>query len=302
MGANVIRAWAFLDTEGPPAADRVAFQYVENGAIQINDGPYGLERLDALIAAAEEFGIGLILPLVNYWPDFGGMAMYLKWLGLSGGVANFYGSPEARRAYRRWIEHVLTQRNTITGRFYSDEPAILAWELANEPRCQIAGGRDLLLDWAVEMSSFVKQVDPNHLLALGDEGFFCRQGPGHLYDGTYGVDFEAVLALDQIDFGTYHFYPQHWGLANGLEFAERWIAGHIAAGNRAGKPVVLEEYGLKIDGVSVRSPLERDQWLDNWRRSVTELGGGGALQWMLGCREPDTSGYCDDYTIYRSLA
>ncbi len=296
MGANAIRAWAFLDAEALPA-----FQYFENGVICIDDGPQGLERLDSLIAAAEEFDLGLILPLVNYCPDFGGMPMYLNWLGISGAVPKFYSSPEARRAYRTWVEHVLTRRNTITGRLYSEEPAILAWELANEPRCEIRGGRELLLNWVSEMSAFVKQLDRNHLLALGDEGFFHRKGRGHLYDGTYGVDFEAVLALDQIDFGTYHFYPQQWGLSRNLEFAGQWIADHIAAGNRANKPVVLEEYGVKIDGLTVCSPGERDQWVDKCRASVQELGGGGALLWMLGCDEPDTSGYCDDYTIYRPL-
>jgi mannan endo-1,4-beta-mannosidase len=296
MGANAIRAWAFLDAEAPPA-----FQYFENGAIRIDDGRQGLERLDALIAAAEEFDLGLVLPLVNYWPDFGGMPMYLNWLGISGSVANFYSSPAARRAYCAWLEHVLTRRNTLTGRLYSEEPGILAWELANEPRCEIPGGRELLLEWVADMSAFVKQIDQNHLLALGDEGFFYRRGAGHLYDGTYGVDFEAVLSLDQIDFGTYHFYPQQWGLSGYLEFGGQWIADHIAAGNRANKPVVLEEYGVKIDGRAVRSPAQRDHWLEKWRQSVQDLGGGGALLWMLGCYEPDTRGYCDDYTIFRSL-
>lgn len=296
MGANAVRAWAFLDAAAP-----AAFQYFEDGAIRIDDGPDGLQRLDALIAAAEEFGIGLILPLVNHWPHFGGMPIYLQWLGLAGDATAFYRSPRARRAYRAWVERVLTRRNTITGRLYPDEPAVLAWELANEPRCPIAGGRDLLLDWTAEMSAFVKRLDANHLVALGDEGFFYRRGRGHLYDGAYGVDFEAVLELDSIDFGTYHFYPQQWGLADNLEFAERWISGHLAAGNRANKPVVLEEYGLKIDGCGVRSPEERHRWLDSWRRHVQEMGGGGALLWMLGCQEPDTIGYCDGYTVYRSL-
>jgi len=297
MGANTIRAWAFLDAESPPTTERIVFQYCNDGAIQINDGPHGLERLDALIADAEEFGSALILPLVNYWPDFGGMPMYLRWLGLGGDVKTFYMSPQARCAYRTWVERVLTRRNSITGRLYSEEPAILAWELANEPRCQIPGGRDLLFDWTGEMSAFVKRLDRNHLLAVGDEGFFYRKGSGHLYDGTYGVDFEAVLALEEIDFGTYHFYPQQWGLSDNLQFADQWIADHIAAGNRANKPVVLEEYGLKIDGRGVRSPLERDAWLSRWRESALATSGGGALLWMLGCDAPDTKGYCDAYTL-----
>jgi len=302
MGANAIRAWAFLDTESAPAAGGVAFQYFENGSIRINDGPQGLERLDALIAAAEEFGLALILPLVNYWPDFGGMPMYLRWLSLSGDVlpgdvTAFYSSPEARCAYRTWIARVLTRRNTITGRLYAEEPAIFAWELANEPRCQVPCGREILLDWTAEMAALVKRVDPVHLLALGDEGFFYRKGSGHLYDGTYGVDFEAVLALEEIDFGTYHFYPQQWGLSRNLEFAEQWIWDHIAAGKRANKPVVLEEYGLKIDGCRVNSALERDRWLRCWRELVQQMGGGGTLLWMLGCDAPDASAYRDVYTI-----
>ena len=302
MGANAIRAWAFLETESTPAAGGVAFQYFENGSIRINDGPQGLERLDALIAAAEEFGLALILPLVNYWPDFGGMPMYLRWRGLSGvvlpgDVTAFYSSPEVRRAYRTWVARVLTRRNTITGRLYAEEPAIFAWELANEPRCQIPGGREILLDWTAEMGALVKRLDSVHLLALGDEGFFSRKGSGHLYDGTYGVDFEAVLGLEEIDFGTYHFYPQQWGLSGNLEFAEQWILDHIAAGKRANKPVVLEEYGLKIDGCRVRSALERDRWLRRWRDLIQQMDGGGALLWMLGCDAPDTSAYRDIYTI-----
>ena len=297
MGANAIRVWAFLDTESAPAADCVAFQYFENGGVRINDGPQGLERLDALIAAADEFGLALILPLVNYWPDFGGMPMYLRWLGLPGDVAGFYSSPEARRAYRTWVARVLTRRNTITGRLYAEEPAIFAWELANEPRCQIPDGREILLDWTAEMGALVKHLDPVHLLALGDEGFFHRKGSGHLYDGTYGVDFEAILALEQIDFGTYHFYPQQWGLSGNLEFAEQWIVDHIAAGKRANKPVVLEEYGLKIDGYRVNSALERDRWLHRWRELVQQMDGGGTLVWMLGCDAPDASAYRDAYTI-----
>jgi mannan endo-1,4-beta-mannosidase len=254
MGANVIRTWAFPDTN--------------------------FEQLDALIQAAEDLDLRLILPLINYWPDFGGMPACLESLDIKEGVAEFYRSTDARFAYRNWVERVLTR--------YSEEPSIMAWELANEPRCETKGGRNLLLDWAAEMSCFVKQLDANHLLALGDEGFF---------GGSHGVDCEAILALGEIDFGTYHFYPQNWGYAAQLDFADKWIADHIAAGAQANKPVLLEEYGLKVSGPSVRSPAERDEWFARWLGSVQEMGGAGDLLWMLGGSEADTAGYRDEYTI-----
>jgi len=42
---------------------------------------------------------------------------------------------------------------------------------ANEPRCP---GCDVsvLTSWAEEISAYIKSIDPNHLVALGDEGFF----------------------------------------------------------------------------------------------------------------------------------
>ena len=277
--------------------ENVVFQYLENGVITINDGPSGLQRLDVLIHAAEELDLKLILPLVNHWPDFGGMPMYLKWLGITGDVSQFYSSLDARLAYRNWIENILTRRNTITGRLYCDEPSIMAWELTNEARYD--GQRDLLLDWVGEMSSFVKQFDGNHLLALGDEGFI-RQGlllhhGGELYDGRHGTDFAAILDLPDIDFGGYHFYPQNWGHASDLDFAQKWIQDHAAIGHRLGKPVLMEEYGLKLDDATVPHAAARNDWFGRWLASRPN-----ALLWMLGGSEEDTKGYRDDYFILKA--
>jgi mannan endo-1,4-beta-mannosidase len=271
MGANVIRSWAFLDA-GPRPPGGVAFQYFENGKVVQDAGPDGLERLDCLIAMAEDCGLRLILPLVNYWKDFGGMPQYLNWLGLDGPVEEFYRSPEARVAYRDWVECVLTRRNTRTGRLYSGEPAIMAWELANEPRCEAARGCDLLLDWIAEMSAFVKSLDSGHLLAAGDEGFL-----------------PDILDVADIDFGTYHLYPSAMGRGN--EFGDIWIKDHVQSAASAGKPTILEEYGLQ-------SPADRDQWYPRWLESVDRHGGAGDLLWMLGSAEPDVSGFRDAYTVF----
>ena len=301
MGANAIRTWAFADAAQPGGG--VAFQYLENGVIKIDDGPNGLQRLDGVIQTAEELGLKLILPLVNHWKDFGGMPMYLQWLGLDSDVKTFYQSLDARLAYRNWVHHVLTRRNTLTGRLYSEEPSIMAWELTNEARCD--GDRDLLLDWVHEMAAFVKQCDKNHLLALGDEGFFYEHSffqlhsKGQLYDGRHGNDFAATLDIPEIDFGGYHFYPQDWGHANDLAFGDQWVQDHAKAAERAGKPVLMEEYGLKLGDAVVPDGPARNAWFAEWLTAVKQSSTAGSLLWMLGGTEADTSGYKDDYVVYR---
>jgi mannan endo-1,4-beta-mannosidase len=298
MGANVIRAWAFRDAA---AAGGGAFQYLENGVITINDGPDGLQRLDGVIQAAEQLGLKLILPLVNHWPDFGGMPMYLKWLGIEGDVKRFYESLDARLAYRNWVRHLLTRRNSLTGRLYSEEPAIMAWELTNEARCE--GDTVLLLDWVHEMANFVKQLDGNHLVALGDEGLFNQHyfahGKGQLYDGQHGTDFAETLHIPDIDFGGYHFYPQDWGHDKDLDFGDQWVKDHAEVGRRAGKPVLMEEYGLRIGDTVVPDAASRNSWFARWLTAVRDTGTAGSMLWMLGGSEPDTSGYKDAYVVYK---
>jgi mannan endo-1,4-beta-mannosidase len=302
MGANVIRCWAFLaiDNYSPGT---LAFQYFRDGAIVINDGPDGLQRLDALIKAAEDAGVKLILPLVNHWDTaLGGMPSYVKWLGPDPDpktldVTDFYRLDIIKNAYKTWLQAILTRRNSITGRLYSDEPAIMAWELTNEARCQTKGGRELLLSWIAEMAAFVKQHDSHHLLALGDEGMFYKQGSGDLYDGSHGVDWVANLAVAGIDFGTFHFYPQQW--KKDLHFATRWIHDHAAAAQRLNKPALMEEFGLKIDGTVIKIAADRDPWFTNWLNTVQSEKGAGQLLWMLGyAAAADTKDFVDEYVIY----
>jgi mannan endo-1,4-beta-mannosidase len=313
MGLNVLRIWAFLDCatgapDAPPANAKsgVFFHYWDTTtqAPAYNDGPDGLARLDRTIAWAEEAGIRLILPLINYWDDFGGVRQYLDWFGL-GSRDQFYRRPEPRQAYKNYAAHVLLRVNTLTGRRYCDEPAILAWELANEPRCvsadgdRLSDGIDTLTAWAEEMSAYLKSIDPNHLVGVGDEGYFCcsRAGGNKLYNGAHGVDCERLLGIPSVDFGTCHLYPSFAGRDDPAKFGARWIREHIEAGQRAFKPILIEEYGWKLEGSSA---AVRDATFRLWLDEVTAAGGAGALLWMIasnmdnGQRYPDYDGY----TVY----
>lgn len=293
QGANTIRAWAFSDCLRADESN-CTFQLFDDDEVLLGSG---LSRLDALIAHAEEAGIGLILPLVNGWSDFGGMPLYAKAFGCGSTAEDFFGCERARQQYDIWVERVLTRRNSITGRFYLEEPAIFAWELANEPRHSGVGGRNELLEWAAQSSENIQRVDKSHLVAVGDEGFFARPGrqryrftrSAHLYDARYGVDAEALIRLPSIDFGTYHFYPETWGVSAG--FGVRWIDEHARIGTAAGKPVLLEEFGLGS------SNPERFRHYAEWLHMACKKG-AGALLWMLGSREPDASGFRDRYALF----
>lgn len=204
-----------------------------------------------------------------------------------------------RGGWRKLLFSCLLHRGEPARR---DEPSIMAWELTNEARCD--GEWDILLDWVHEMAAFVKQLDGHHLLALGDEGFFnqhhfLQPGKAQLYDGRHGTDFAATLDIPEIDFGGYHFYPQDWGHDNDLEFGDQWIKDHAKIAERAGKPVVMEEYGLKICDSVVPDSAARKAWFARWLNSVNESTTAGSLLWMLGGTESDTSGYVDAYVVYK---
>ncbi|MFE1357316.1 hypothetical protein ACFW6T_35675, partial [Kitasatospora phosalacinea] len=75
MGLTVIRAWAFADGDGHSyrALQPEPFSYDEAA----------FDSLDYAVQKAGQLGLRLVLPLVNNWPDYGGMQQYVSWfLGL----------------------------------------------------------------------------------------------------------------------------------------------------------------------------------------------------------------------------
>lgn len=134
---------------------------------------------------------------------------------------------------------------------YANSPSVFAWELANEPRCGADGTRnlprsanctpDLITSWIDEMSTFIKSIDPHHLVTWGGEGGFNIKSDDGFYNGYDGGDFDKELTLKNIDFGTFHSYPDWWSKT--VEWTTQWIKDHAASARKAGKPVVHEEYG-----------------------------------------------------------
>jgi len=306
-GFNVIRTWGALDigdADGAGSirgkADGVYFHYWDGAAPAFNDGEDGLQHLDYVVWKAGQLGLRLDIGFVNNWNDFGGMDQYVAWRG-GQYHDEFYTDPVIRGWFKDWIAHLLNRVNPLTGLAYKDDPTILVWELANEPRCQAYGRyptsgtctTETLLAWADEMSRFVKSIDRKHLVSAGDEGFFCIPGATSAMDDcSSGVDTVALADLPAMDVMSFHLYPDAWGQTDPA-FGTRWIERHIQAGRQIRERVMLGEFGI-LD------KARRNTIYKEWTDTVLLNGGGGALYWMLAGKQDDGTPYpdYDGFTVY----
>jgi mannan endo-1,4-beta-mannosidase len=193
-GLKILRVWGFNDVNG--GGNGVYYQSHSSSGATINTGANGLQRLDAVVASAEKHGVKLIINFVNFWDDYGGMNAYVKAYG--GSKTGWYTNSKAQSVYQAYIKAVVNR--------YKTSNAIFAWELANEPRCQ-GCNTDIIYNWADTTSKYVKSLDPDHMVTLGDEGMGVPGSSAYPYKTSEGVDFVKNLKIKTLDFGTYHWYP-----------------------------------------------------------------------------------------------
>lgn len=312
-GFNTLRTWGFLDignqdgsnsVRGP--SDGVYFQYWGGAEPAYNDGPDGLERLDYIIFKAGQLGIKLVIPLVNNWNDFGGMDQYVRWRASSETSGrqwfhdDFYTDPTIQKWYADWLAHVIGRVNTFTGIAYRDDPTIAMWELANEPRCTGGGayGRsescttETLTAWVDAMSTHIRNLDQNHLISVGDEGFYCLPDGEHWTEQCGdGVDALAFAQLPHIDVMSAHLYPEDWG--TDVAWGTEWISRHVNDAREIGKASLIGEFG--IGDKRIRNRVYHD-----WMETLSSLGGNGSLYWILSGRQDDGQLYgdFDGFTVY----
>ena len=309
MSLTAVRAWAFADGSGGSYTALQPEPYVYDNA--------AFDSLDYSIYKAGQLGLRLVLALVNNWPDYGGMAQYVTWfLGLPddsyAAAVNhdmFYSTAAIQNCYRAYVKYVLTRFNRYTGLRYNEDPTIMTFELANEPRSRSDKTGQRLLTWVKETSAYFKHLAPRQLVTTGDEGFYGDPAnsdyPYSNYEGDRWKDF---IALPTIDYGTVHLYPEAWGETEAasppvdpVTWGTTWISNHISDGAAAGKPVVIEEYGLSIDAAQgIPDEATRDAGYTTWTSEVLSAGGAGDQFWLLTSRVDDGSFY-PDYDGYRII-
>jgi mannan endo-1,4-beta-mannosidase len=288
-GFTTVRTWGFNDVTSPSGT---YYQLWSNGVATLNTGSNGLGKFDYVVSSAKAHGLRLIVTLTNNWSDYGGMDVYVSQLNSGGTHDTFYTNAKILAAYENYVKG-------FVGR-YVNEPGIMAWELANEPRCGGSTGSPsaacnsaMLTKWITSASAYIKSIDSNHLVAIGDEGWiYSTNPPSYPYQGNViGIDFATNLAIPSLDFGTFHLYPESWGQsANATGFGTQWILDHATMQKAANKPVIMEEFGV-TDTQTTTYPT--------WWNTVVSSGLTGDLIWQAGSHFADgTSSNDDGYAVF----
>ncbi|MCC7306016.1 MAG: cellulase family glycosylhydrolase [Acidobacteria bacterium] len=222
-----------------------------------------LDGLDLILSEMRKRQMKAVIFLSNNWEWSGGFQQYLiwnkiiadKWLTekptwdeLRDNVAQFYTCEPCRSAYANQAEFIITRTNKVTGRRYIDDPTIMAWELANEPRPMWQAANDAYRAWIKDMAAMIKRLDRKHLVTTGHEGWI----------GTESIElFEQAHADRNIDYLTIHIWPKNWGWLENGKMAEtfpnaiaqtvKYINDNVAVAVRLKKPMVIEEFGLPRD-------------------------------------------------------
>lgn len=277
--------------------------------LQPEQGKFDETILDGLDLVLSEMGkrdMKAVVFLSNNWEWSGGFQQYLIWNGKVPDdrktgkltwdeqrdiVSQFYSCEPCKTGYNQQLNLIVSRTNKYNGKKYSDEPALMAWELANEPRPMRPFANDDYKKWIADVAAMLKSKDKNHLVTIGHEGLM----------GTENLPlFEEIHTDKNIDYVTIHVWAKNWGwfkedkvaegFPNVIEKATKYINDHLAVATRLDKPLVIEEFGLPRDKQSFdinSSTALRDEYYGKVFKLLAQnakTGGAlaGAAFWAFG--------------------
>ncbi|HEY4335482.1 MAG TPA: glycosyl hydrolase family 28 protein, partial [Puia sp.] len=273
-------------------------------SLQPRKGTFSESALQGLDFVLSEMGrrkMKAVIYLSNNWDWSGGWLQYLNWNGLlpdadlhrklsweemRDRVSQFYGCASCVADYQGLVKRVVSRTNSITGKPYTSDAAIMAWELANEPRPMRSSAYAAYRQWVASTAALIKSIDPDHLVTTGTEGMAST-------DDNIGI-YSEIHSDKNIDYLTIHVWPKNWGffadtaigasMPRILASTKSYIDKHLAVARRLGKPMVIEEFGLPRDRESfdpASSAGLRERYYDLLFRTVAEsvVSGSG----LAGC-------------------
>ena len=187
--------------------------------------PRAFEQLDEFIRLSHEFDI------------------YLHPCMLIGGETGYYDIPYRHGRHPHADPDMLrlqTDHVRQIAERYRDEPAILAWDMTDEPPFWIVRAPSttdaMAINWTRLVGGAVRRVDPRHLICVGTDQEDLRRGP-----------FRPDLIAEEVDFFSSHQYPIYMPVLfpDPMLSVRMTYAGafQVTLSGGAGKPVMIHELG-----------------------------------------------------------
>jgi mannan endo-1,4-beta-mannosidase len=245
-----------------------SYPYRISPSIQETPGEYNVEILrsfDYFLVEAAKRNMKVVFVLNNNWEWSGGFGQYLEWAGYKNPIlpktdnwdwdkycdyiSQFYSSDSSLALFYKYINFIVSRKNTISKLYYKNDPTIMAWELANEPRSMRKNASEAYKTWVWNSAVLIKAIDKNHLVTIGVEGIIST-----FMDTSF---FKQIHSYPTIDYATIHIWPKTWQWYNGessqstadttLLRTKEYIELHAKLCEEINKPLVIEEFGLHRD-------------------------------------------------------
>ena len=295
--------------------------------LQLAPGVYNdtiLAGLDFLLMEMGKRQMVAVLFLNNSWEWSGGYGYYLEQAGCGKAprpneagyeafmqfVSQYATNQKAHELFCDYVRFIISRTNRYTGKKYVDDPAIMSWQIGNEPRAFSQEALPAFEQWLGEAAALIRSLDKNHLISIGSEGAWGCEGD---YDC-----WQRISADKNIDYCNVHLWPYNWGwtkapatsesarattpeasasvtfnpLQNACKNSKEYIDRHLAICQQLHKPLVMEEFGYPRDGLSFE-PGSPTTGRDGYYRYIFQLVGdnmqqGGAF---AGCNFWGWGGY-----------
>ena len=259
-----------------------------------------LAGLDFLLAEMGRRGMVAVLYLNNSWEWSGGYGFYLEHAGAGKAprpnetsypeymnfVSQFADNEKAHQLFYDYVRFIVGRTNRYTGKKYVDDPAIMSWQIGNEPRAFSEKALPGFVKWLSETSALIKSIDPNHLVSIGSEGSWGCENKMEV--------FEQICADPNIGYCNVHLWPYNWSwvkadslvenLPRAYENTKEYIDQHLYVCKKINKPLVMEEFGYPRDGFKFTTDATT-RGRDSYYRFVFELIAEDAKQggYFQGC-------------------
>ena len=223
-----------------------------------------LDGLDYLMQQLQRRGMVAVLYLNNSWEWSGGYGFYLEHAGAGKALqpnevgysayikyaSQFSTNKLAQQLFFNHLCFILKRTNRYTKKRYADDPAIMSWQIGNEPRAFDKAVLPQFEAWLAKAAALMKSIDKRHLVSVGSEGAFGCEGD---YDS-----WQRICADPNVDYCNIHVWPYNWSwakkdsLSQNLQRAKdntkEYIDRHLAICAKINKPLVMEEFGYPRDG------------------------------------------------------